>query len=270
MTLAKLPGIPKGDTSLPAFMSEFFLDGSVLTWDERGLSAAAQRVYRDGWADALSREPELFQRLVDEVPWEQGYVFENHKKAREFFRDEAQRRGTTVHHMLFGFPEEFDLWFDSGDAGGYRDDSAERALLLKFLLKDADMVVLRALHDYVGSTPLAENLFLKLKHFHWHRDGPGFETVGTARNLVRSFCLKVTEISYFDVYARAGVSGKEMRDLTLGSERVIIDAAMEGAPVAYAARAVLGGVHDVAFIADGHRNGVPVEYLLTMHQPSSS
>ena len=264
MVLAKLPMLPEHAISrLPGYMAHFFLGRiAALQKESWDIVAEAEYAYFQGWADALEREPELFRRLVSEVDWQANRVLDNHKKARVFFAAEADARGTTVHHMLFGFPEGFDEWFDPGDAGGDRNAPAERTLLLKFLLKDADPRVVEGLYNFpVGSEPIKPGGYLKPHHFRLVRAAQKRELVASSENVLRGFCQAVTGLRYFDMYVQGGVSVAALRQLTGDKETIIVDAAVLGVDVVYAARAVVSGVTDLSLIVRGSKDGLPVEYL---------
>lgn len=262
MALAKLPMLPEYAISyLPDFMPQFFLGRlTSLLKEHSGFVSRAEHVYLNGWKDALRREPLLFQRLVDEVDWQPNHVPENHKKAQAFFTAEAESRGTTVHHMLFGFPEKFDEWFDSADKGGDRDAPAERTLLLKFLLKDVDPRIIEGLRDYQDE-PLRADGFLKTPYFVWVWETRGQEHVASTRSLLREFCRTVTGLHYFDVYAQGGIPVSALKQITRNDEAVIIDATVFGVDVLYAACAVTAGVTDLDLIVRGSKDGLPVEYM---------
>ena len=262
MATAKLPMLPEYAISyLPDLMAQFFLGRlTSLLKEHSGFVSQAEHVYLNGWNDALRREPMLFQRLADEVDWQPNHIPDNHKKARAFFAAEAEARGTTVHHVLFGFPEGFDEWFDSADKGGDRDAPAERTLLLKFMLKDSDPRVIEALREYHGE-PLRADGFLKTPYFTWVRETRGQEHVVSTRNFFREFCRTVTGLHYFDVYVQGGIPAPALKQITRNDEALIIDATVLGVDVLYAARAVVSGVTDLNVIVRGAREELPVEYL---------
>lgn len=262
MALAKLPMLPEYAISyLPDFMSHFFLGRlTALVKEHSGLVSEAEHVYLNGWQDALRREPELFQRLVNEVDWRPGSVPDNHKKARAFFAAEADARGTTVHNLLFGFPEKFEEWFDPADSGGERNAPAERTLLLKFLLKDSDPRVIEGLRDYQGEQLRADG-FLKAHYFKWVRETRDQEYTASTQNFLREFCRTVTSLHYFDVYVQGGIPVPALKETTRNDEALIIDATVLGVDVLYAARAVVSGVTDLGLIVHGSQDELPVEYL---------
>ena len=258
----KLPMLPDyAMAHLPAFMANFFLGRIVaLVKEHPRMLSEAEYVYATAWADALQREPALFKRLVAETDWKPGFIHDNYKKAVSFFETEAQVRGTTVHHMLFGFPVEFDEWFDPGAKGGDRDAPAERNLLLKFLLRDQDVRVVRALYEFQAE-PLAAGRFLDAYHFQWVRNAKPGSRRPTSSNFLRAYSAQVTNIEFFDLYIQNGIPVESLRRMSREAESIVKAAVMEGAGMPYAAQAVLAGVWDLDTIFSGFESGVSVEYL---------
>lgn len=262
----KLPFLPDyAMAQLPAFMANFFLGRIVaLVKEHPRMLSEAEHVYATGWADALRREPGLFERLVAETDWKPGFIQDNHKKAVSFFEAEAQTRGTTVHHMLFGFPVEFDEWFNPGNKGGDRDAPAERNLLLKFLLRDEDVRVVRALYEFQDE-PLAAGQFLDSHHFQWVRSAKPGTKQPTSRNFLRAYSAQITHIEFFDLYIKNGISVDSLRRMSREAESVVKAAVMEGVGMPYAAQAAVAGVWDIDTIFSGFESGVPVEYLKELY-----
>jgi hypothetical protein len=260
MDRVKLPLLPSDAAPITPELPHF-VTGELrsLANESAGFQREAQYIYYRAWKASVKRQPELFEKLFATVNWEPGRIYDNYRMAQEFFGEEAAARGTTVHHMLFEFPVEFDEWFDAEDKGGQKDASAEKSLLMKFMLKSADPNILRRLYEFRGR-PLELGDVLSYNHFDWAREQ--HLTIPTpGRNFLRAVCGRVTMLRYADIYLAGGIPPLLLRRLDFDGEELVIEAMLHGAEAVYAASAICAGIQDIELIVNGSKNSLPLEYL---------
>jgi hypothetical protein len=83
----------------------------------------------------------------------------------------------------------------------------------------------------------------------------------TSSNFLRAYSAQVTNIEFFDLYSKNGISADSLRRMSRDAESIVKAAVMEGAGMLYAAQAVLAGVWGLDAILFGFESEVPVEYL---------